>query len=340
MAVENTPIDVNEDVSAPEAEDNLDTFSDLFYGRKEEAVVEEDTTVAEEPEDTTTEDENEGVEDTSEDSEDTEEDVAEEEPVKPQKRPSAKERIAELTAEKYAERRLREEETAQLKAKIAELETKTEKKAPEEIASPSSGDLPDAPDPDAVDDKGEYIYPLGETDPLYIKDQIAYAVKIATQEAEQKVQEKLEQERITKEEATRANAWEEKLHKSEEGLEDLRPTIAKLDGEFNNLEPEFGVYLAQTIMDMDYGPEVLYYLANNIDEARKITGMGARQATLALGRIEARVESALKPTKPTKPVQTKAPEPPAVTRGNSGAMPIAPDTDKLDDFERLFFNKK
>ena len=41
-------------------------------------------------------------------------------------------------------------------------------------------------------------------------------------------------------------------------------------------------------MGMDYGPDVLYHLATNVAEAQKIASQPLPQATLALGRLEAR----------------------------------------------------
>jgi hypothetical protein len=49
---------------------------------------------------------------------------------------------------------------------------------------------------------------------------------------------------------------------------------------FSGIEPSYGEYLAATIMGADNGPEVMYYLSQNIGEAQKIVASGPAAATL------------------------------------------------------------
>ena len=95
---------------------------------------------------------------------------------------------------------------------------------------------------------------------------------------------------------------------------------------------------------MDKGPDVLYYLASNPEEARQIVNSGAQKATLALGRIEAKFLEVESKKSSAKPKVSKAPTPPppnARARGANGAfISVQPDTDDLDAFEAAFFDKK
>lgn len=309
--------------------DDLDSFTELLNGtvapvedvaevEVEEEVIADDSGATDEAEDES--------EPTGEDeSEEDEEDI-----LAPKKKSNARERINELTAEKYAEKRRADA----LELRLTALEAVKEK-APEPVVQKVGND---GPDPDATDDRGELVYPLGEFDPKYIAALQKHTFKVEWENHLRQQQQESEAVKAADTEKQLQQEWQTKLAKSEEGLEDLRPTIATLESEFGNLEPEFGSYLAQTIMSMDTGPEVLYYLANNLDEARKIVTAGTRGATLALGKIEARIESALS-KKVTSPVQTRAPTPPITTRGNSGRLSVAADTDDLEKFESLLFKK-
>jgi hypothetical protein len=248
------------------------------------------------------------------------------------KKNTAKERIDELTAEKYAERRRADE----LERRLAALEA--ERREPEPKPAPQV-QTADAPDPDAVDKDGNLLYPLGEFDPRYNADMTRYHVQKDLAEARQQMQAEAQAAKQAEADRALAMAWETKLNKSTEEIPDLRETIKSLDTHFADLEPQYGVYLAQTIMGLDMGPEVLYYLANNPDEADKIVASGPTGATLAIGRLEARIQNALA-KKATPPVRnTAAPKPPANTRGTGARLTVRADTDYLNAFEKLFFKK-
>lgn len=315
--------------------DNLDDFEALLSGKAE---VAQEVTPDDDSVETVKEAEEVEVEPTGEDETDEPEaeDVPETDEPQPKKKPSAQERINELTAEKYAEKRRAEEAIKaayDLERRLAALEAKG-KEAPKQETATNV-----APDPDDVDDKGNLKFPLGEFDPLYVSALADYRFEQKMSAFEQRHAEEAAKAQQEKAQQEAAAAWQTKLQKSSEGIEDLIPTIQILDTEFGDLEPQFGTQLANTIMSMDYGPEVLYYLAHNIDEARKVVAAGPIGSTLALGKIEARIESALN-KKATQPVRTQAPTPPVTTRGNSGRLSIAPDTDDLDAFESLLYNRK
>lgn len=310
--------------------DDLDDFNKLLNGEAGTADANkegEDQPDVNPVEDTDAAEDDDSNEDATPDEDGEDED---ETPPEPKKKPTAKERINELTAA----RREAERRAAALEERLAKLEAA----APKQTVQKPVEDK--APDPDAKSEDGSLVYPLGEFDPKYIADLTRHTIKV---ENEKIASERDKTEAQRKQEAEAAelqNTWNQKLDKAGEGIEDLRETIQTLEEEFSHLDESYGVYLAQTIMKMDHGPEVLYYLANNVAETRKIVTMGSVDATIALAKIEAKIEAALD-EKVTPPVRkTKAPTPPVPTKGNSGRTGVSGDTDDLDAFEKAFFKKR
>ena len=128
----------------------------------------------------------------------------------------------------------------------------------------------------------------------------------------------------------------------EKEIPDLREAMVDLTNTFQDVEPQYGEYLATTIMSCENGPEIMYYLSQNIGEAQKIVASGPFAATLAIGRLEAKLDKSdgTEIKRNTKRV-SGAPKPPEErARGRGAAFNVRADTDDLDAFERVFFNKK
>lgn len=332
-----TPIEVDTSINT----DDLDAFTDLFNGKTKAETPKPETPAedAGEPVDEVVEEVETPEEDAPEDnpSESAEADAEDEEDIfRPKKKPrSAKERIDELTRLRYeAERR-----EADALRRLAEVERERIKPTPEPQA-PVHNDA-GAPSPDAVKN-GEPVYPLGEFDPAFIRDLTRfYAQKeseVASVQREQQEQARQQQAAAQKLQSD----WDVKLNTVEAELPDLRPTLQTLESELSGLDPDFGTYLAQTIMGMDDGPKVLYYLANNVDEAQKIIAAGPVRATIELGKLEDKIQRAQanknKATPPVRP--SSAPTPPVTTRGTGARAAVPDDTDDLDAFEAKFFKKR
>lgn len=333
----NTPVDVDTD--------DLDKFEDLFYNRtpveeKAEPEPEVDENV-EEPVETPEVDDQDGEVDTPADPEEDElEEEEVEEPAPKVKKQTFQDRINELTAKTRTAERDRDD----LLRKFNELQAAVEKaKVPE---APVKASRPvfeaDAPQPDALDEAGEDVYPLGEFDPNFIRDLTAYTIDKETKRAntEREVAEATKAKEVAFE--ALSTDWNAKIDEVAKELPDVREKITVLDETFADLPEAYGEYLATTIMSLDHGPELLYYFSQNIGEAQKIVASGATAATLALGRLDAqfakpKVESDPKP----KVKVSEAAEPPVNrSRGSKGSFSISADTDNLDDFEKVFFNKK
>jgi len=342
--IENTDTSNNVDI------DDLDALSSSLFGQKvedskpaepassEEPVKEEaeetsgDDTNTESDGDDTQEEETEGDE-SEEDSEDEEEDATEEPAPKP-KRNRYQERITELvTARREAERRL---------AALEEQLNNPQNKEQAKTEAPTKAAELRAPDPTEKNEDGTEKYPLGEFDPGYIRDLTRHTFEEMTRES----QTKEAQTREAREAEEKANQlqteWNTRLAPAQERYPDYQEQIATLEPLFTGVDESYGEYLAQTLMAMDHGPDVLYYLAQNIDEAQSIFALGAQRATLKLGRIDATFEtSEQEQPQPKVKRVTKAPTPPAhQNKGSAGARPaVPPDTDDLDAFAATFFKR-
>lgn len=336
MSMEDNNIDVSvEDVS-------LDDFADELFGQSksqpEPASLEESEDEpaaqddAQEDEDNTqVGDEVDAPADQEDDETDEEEEV--EETPKPKKN-RFQERIDELTSKA----REAEREAAALKERLAKLEKTAEPEPKAQTVEVQA----DGPSPDDKNEDGTDKYPLGEFDPKFAADVVRHTLKV---EREALIaQEKEEQARLEREQevAVLQASWNEKLEPAKERYPDFIEKGQNLGATFDSIDGSYADYLTTTIMSMDYGPDVLYYLANNLDEATKIVQSGATKATIALGRLESKFAEADQAKQMARPKVSKAPTPPAhVNKGSAAAKAaVDPNTDDLDEFSRALFNKK
>lgn len=295
--------------------DNLDDFHLLLHGQAQEPEVTEEPASPEE--------EVEPQENTEEDTP-QEEVVDEEAPEEKPKRNKTQERITDLNS-KYREQERRANE---LEAIVNELRGKVVQEKPTEVKGPT---------PEDKAEDGTDKYPLGEFDPNYISDTVKHTLKVE-REAQRIEDAKLAEEtRINNQKQEIQGNWISKLAPAQERYSDFNDVAAELLDSLADIEPAYGQYLEQTIMAMDHGPDVLYYLATHPDEAQRIVNSGATKATISLGRIESRFIDD-KPESRTKP--SKAPSPPPTNKGQSATISVSPDTDNLDDFANLLFPKK
>jgi chemotaxis protein histidine kinase CheA len=315
--------------------DNLDDFSALMFGSAKPA-----SEPAEEPKEPAVEDN--VPEDVPEDSVEVDADVEvdeddltpEPEPeVKPKKK-TAQDRINELIAkQREAERTAEAEKSARasLEAKLAALEAALPKTP--EAPKPEPEGKPSAT---ALNEDGTMKYPLGEFDPTFISDITRWTIDSVTKERQVEAQRAAQAQAEQQANAELEQHWQGKLAEAEKVIPDLRTKGQELVGTFADLNPDYGQFLAQTIMQMDAGPEVLYHLANHLDEAQAIINKGPVGAALALGRLEARFAKGEQP----KPRVSSAPKPAPTTRGVAIGGSVPGDTDDLDAFSAAFFAKK
>lgn len=319
-------------------DDDLDAFSAEFFGSTKAPVQTE--APSQDADDTSSEgdalDTNEPVVDPEVDPESNEGDDEPEAVVEKPKKKTAQERISELTAARYeAERKAKEWEDRFLEA--TKPQAKVEDPAP--TVAPASG----APDPNEVLADGSPKYRLGEYDPQYMKDNVEFLFEQKMATFAQENAARAAQEQAMSQRSELQVDWETKLAAAEktEDMADIRTAGMDLVNHFSDLEEQYGEYLATTIMSLDEGTKVFHYLANNLEEARRIANMGPVKATIALGSLDERFRSRDQGNGTPKPRISSAPPPPNnVNRGTSGRFEVPPDTDDLDAFETVFFKKK
>lgn len=329
MSTENeTPVDP--------VTDDLEAFTDELFGRKTpeaEPASPAEPEKADTEEDALDEDTHSGEEDTPAEDADTDEGPEAEAKDKPKKN-SVQERINEVTAKYREEQRARQA----LEAKFEELSKKLEQNTP----PPKPAKVDEGPTPDAVLEDGTEKYPLGEFDPNYIRDLTKFTIQQEREASKAEEARQAQQTETQKAKAELQSSWEAKLAPAQERYPDFHEKGQELISSFDGIEANYGEYLSSTIMSLDYGTDVLYYLANHPDEAKKIVQSGATKATIALGRIEAKFAMADDEKTKARPKVSKAPEPPAhLNKGSSVSKPsVEDDTDDLDAFQAKFFKPK
>lgn len=313
--------------------DSLEDFEIEFYQQGkpvvdevvEEAEIEEDSLATEEDETEVAEDEGDAEPDGEEDEPEAE--------AKPKKK-TFQDRINEVTARAYeAERR-----EAQLRAEFEAL--KAEVKPKEETKPDTRQQLPTgAPTPEDLDDKGEALYPLGEFDPLFIRDLTRFTIRQENEEAQRVSQQEAAAKAAQDMKDEIVESYAQRFSELAEEVPTLHEDVQELTSAFAHVPEDYGEYLAMTIMSMDNGPRLMHYLSQNIGEAQKIVASGPAAATLAIGRLDAILSKPKQEDKRDK-IVSKAPTPPeGRSRGTGGKFVVPPDTDNLDAFEKVFFKK-
>lgn len=327
---------VSQETPVGDVTDDLDTFSADFFGQKEatppqaseeEAPDEAPTTDAPNEEDT-----HDGDSDTPADEPDDEDEDEDETPPEPVKKKSrAQERIEELNA-KYRET---ERELNELKQRLEQKENPVPVTQEQVVVNK-------APTPEDLNEDGTEKYPLGEFDPTYIRDLTRHTLQEEREAMKAQEQAEIAQQAIADQKTALQTEWQGKLGPAQERYPDFQEKGQELIAQFDGIDQNYGEYLTATIMSLDYGTDVLYYLANNPDEAKAIVASGPTKATVALGRIEAKFADADAEKQLARPKISKAPAPPAhVNKGSAVAKPtVAPDTDDLEAFSSEFFKKK
>jgi len=322
---------------------DLETFSkDFFNPTASDETVEENTEenneeVNENEDDALATEENEDqTEDENSEENPDEDETEEDKKPKPKGKKSFQERINEV----IAEARTAERERDALRLEIERLknsrdEDKTETPAPKKQEVAKS----EAPQPTDLDEDGEPKYKLGEFDPAFIRDLTKFTID------EERAKVKAEEEKTAQQKMVEAaqeelkSSWLEKVDEAEKEIPDLRDNLGKVGEAFAGIDPNYGEFLAATIMTCDFGPQIMYYLSQHIDEAQKIVASGPASATLAIGRLDAKFSKA--PAEKRTSKQSSAPNPPArQTKGSGGGSKTVPgDTRDLAAFRREFYKK-
>jgi len=221
----------------------------------------------------------------------------------PKPKPTAKDRIDELTAK----RREAEREAEYWKAKALQAPT---------TPAPAPQATPEEQEPDPAD------YEHGEMDAGFIRD---HATFHATKAFEERLA-KLNRERA---EASAQTAWQAKEEAAQTKYPDYREKV--VDGAARQAW-DCTQDMATAIRESDLGPDLAYHLATNPGEARRIASLSPHSQIRELGKLEAQLSA---PAAPQPKLVSSAPDPIPAVRGNGGRFEAAPDTGDFAAFERL-----
>lgn len=316
-------------------QDDLDLFSADFFGQNEstpEPASSEETEEADLDENDAPNEDTHGDEadDLDVDEDEGEPEAEEEVAPAPKKKNRFQERIDDLVGKQRESER-------QLAEALRQLEDLKQNK-PEPTPAPTAVEENTGPTVNDLNEDGTDKYPLGEFDPGYIRDLTRFTIQ-QEREAIKAQDERDEAQR--QQDAQRAelqSGWNEKLGPAKERYPDFQEKGEQLLDTFSSIDQAYGEYLSAVLMSIDHGPDVLYYLANNPDEAAKIVNSGSTRATLALGAINARFAEAEQEKQSARPRVSKAPTPPPQNKGSAAALPEVPDdTDDLEAFNRKLF---
>ena len=124
-------------------------------------------------------------------------------------------------------------------------------------------------------------------------------------ETAREVREQLRQEEAQKTERQRRETFSKKERE-----------FASKHADYMDLTRDETLPITQTVArlaaESEMGPDLLYYLANNRDEAAEIAQMDDLAAARAIGRIESKLEKSNAPASPPKPVSKAPPPPPKI----------------------------
>jgi hypothetical protein len=232
-----------------------------------------------------------------EDSESTTEDV---ESQKPRKKDGAQKRINELTAEKWAERREKE----QLMRELEEIR--------QQVYKPQQA--PQAPT----------LEQFGYDTEAYQQAVFQYAQAKTQEQAQAYFENQRQQEAQYREKQRFESLMQEHTAREARFVKAVPDYNEAVEYLVSNIQ--FNKDLVEVIGESDKSPEILYYLATNFDEAATIADMPPHRAAAHIARLEAKLAA-----KQPKPV-TKAP-PPAPTL--SGTAEVKKSIDNMTTEERI-----
>ena len=227
-----------------------------------------------------------------------EQEAGEEKPRKP----TAKDRIDELT-------RLRRE--AERDAEYWKAKALQAPPAQETVAPPVAEA---APNPE--------VYEAGEFDTRYIKD-------LARWEAKQETAQAIAELRAEQQQAQAQSEWDSRVRKASEEYPDFEEKVL-LGAQRNAWACSPAV--ADAIRLSDKGTDIAYALASDPAEAARIHGLPPALQLIEVGKLEAKL------IQPKPRTTTQAPIPTPQVRGSGGKFAVQPDTSDFAAFDKQYGN--
>jgi hypothetical protein len=220
---------------------------------------------------------------TAPDSGTEEEQDSEETPANKKGGKGIQKRIDELTLA----RGIAERENAALKTRLEELE-RGSRPAKEEAQPATPAERPGEPKLDQFDTYEEYYRAL-----------VSFELD---------TREKTRAQNAATEKAV--NSWKEREEASRQKHADYDEVLEAIEVPDTPALPA----LREALAESDLGSELLYHLAKNPDEAKRLAGLSPRSAVYELGKLEAKLSAAATPAPPPRK-ETAAPAPPRKVDG-------------------------
>jgi hypothetical protein len=221
--------------------------------------------------------------------------TATEEPKEKKPNPKLERRFSEITKQREAAReeaRREREARESLEARLKELEAKINPQP----AQAEADEVGPEPKPEQFSDMYEYAKALAE----YTADK-----KLAERDREEKAR------KAAAEQDAKFKAWADRVNAAKNELPDFDDMVQSSDVRVT--DP-----VRDAIIESEHGPQILYYLAENAEYAKKLADMSVVSAVREIGKIEARFVRDAKESAPAaKPVvgKSKAPAPINPLRG-------------------------
>lgn len=238
----------------------------------------------------------------------------------------AKERIAQLNAEKRA----LERQVKALAAAFADSRPESlEKLRGDEIKLPTAATIDNISNQGAPDPTDSAKYPLGSLDDRYIEDLAEFKIEqklVARHQRQVEDARAEEARRIDMENLQKAQTI---VAKGSELYDDYEQVVWKagIEGRLKMTDVVF-----QAITEAEHGEKIAYALGKNLAEADRLFGLTPYQQLKYIDAKNAEFAAKEKPRLP------KAGSPPAYqARGASGKYEVDPTTDDLGAFKRALF---
>lgn len=219
-------------------------------------------------------------------------------------------------------------EIRELKALVTQSQNPQNGVLPTNPENGNSSPTSAAPDPSDAEK-----YPLGVLDDGYTADLIQYHVNQALTQADQ-----------TKKATEAAQLQIQQKVELQQKVEQLAAKGSEIFDDYEELVVEGGVngdyLLSETTFtaaaEAENGPAILYALASDPEEAARVNALSPFQQMKYIATKDAEIAAA----KPKPRVVPKAGTPPEnLPRGRNASAPIRADTDNLDDFRKIFYQK-
>jgi hypothetical protein len=124
------------------------------------------------------------------------------------------------------------------------------------------------------------------------------------------------------EQANQQQTYQDKTKKFDASMKEAEARIPDFKSKVYRKPEEGGPALSEAVyfavMDSPYAGDVAFWLADNVEESKRIAGLSVREATLEIGMISAQFKKDAAPTAPPRTTNAPPPIPQKVGSANKG----------------------